>query len=103
LLDRKDQTFGGIDGISRGLMTEPSTEKARLGAGEGVSNRHDPEKGLQPPNSGAGEMSEKVPNISWTELSGNDATPTSGDHDTPHSGNMGDRRTMMKLGLLVRS
>ena len=96
MFDRKDQTFGGIDGISRGLMTEPSTEK-------GVSNRHYLEKGLQPPNSGAGEMSEKVPNISWTELSGNDATPTSGDHDTPHSGNMGDRRTMMKLGLLVRS
>jgi len=113
LFDRKDVltlvVFEGIDGISRGLgthaerglMTEPSTEKARLGAGEGVSNRHDPEKALQSPSSGAGEMSEEVLNISWTEPSGNDATPTGGDHDTPHSGTMGDRRTMMKSGLLA--
>jgi len=112
LLDPKSfQTlvaFGGIDGIirglgthaERGLTTEPSTEKPRLGAGEGVSNRHDSEKALQSPSSGAGEMSEKVPNITLTEPSGNDATPTSGDDDTPHTGTMGDRRRVYGENIL---
>ena len=109
LLDPKSfQTLvalGGIDGIirglgthaERGLTTEPSTEKPRLGAGEGVSNRHDSEKALQ---SGAGETSEKVPNITLTEPSGNDTTLTSGDDDTPHTGTMGDRRRVYGENIL---
>ncbi len=112
LLDPKSfQTlvaFGGIDGIirglgthaERGLTTEPSTEKAPLGAGEGVSHMHDSEKALQSPRSGAGEMSEKVPDITLTEPSGMDVTPTGGDGDTPHTGTMGERRRVYGENIL---
>jgi Ca2+-transporting ATPase len=81
-------SFGGTDGLLRGLgtsadhglkspprRTETVSEKGEpgvLGAGQGVSHRHDPEKG--------GGNDTLVPQIMLTEPNGGISSPTEGEH-----------------------
>lgn len=84
--------FGGVDGIIHGLGT--NAEHGLTTRGD-VSHKHSSENAMHP-----GELSEKVPNITLTEPSGRESSPTGGDDDIPLTATMDDRRRVYGENIL---